>query len=79
MTDTITIDTYTAAWDAAMRPSPPDLGTEVRVALEPDGREWDAFLRVLSPDLRLEFHYFDDDEKVDVYSVTERNEGEGPF
>ena len=43
----ITIDTYTATWDAAMRPSPPTTGSYVRVHESPDGRELDGFQRTL--------------------------------
>jgi len=43
----ITIDTYTAAWDAAMRPTPPRVGSYVRFHVEPDGRELDGFRRCL--------------------------------
>lgn len=46
---TITIDSYTAAWDSAMRPKCPTVGTRVKVpnTHSADGREWDAFRRVL--------------------------------
>jgi hypothetical protein len=53
----IIIDSYTAAYDSAMRPSAPRIGSLVRISDEPDARELDAFLRVMSKaglDLRFE-------------------------
>ena len=55
---TITIDTYTGAWDTAMRPHCPKVGAWVKVPnnRSADGREWDAFGRLLKAnDLDLEF------------------------
>lgn len=43
----ITIDTYTAAWDDAMRPLAPEVGEMVRVREPCDEREWFAFRSVL--------------------------------
>lgn len=46
---TIVLDHYTAAWDEAMRPTAPRVGTMVRVPAHTsvDAREWDAFRRAL--------------------------------
>ena len=43
----LTIDSYTARFDTAMRPSAPRLNSLVRVAVSPDDREYHGFAAVL--------------------------------
>lgn len=75
----ILINQYTARWDAAMRPQQPNVGDVVEVSYDPDGREWNAFLRVLSPNLAIRFIDNDPDSHRDIYEVVERKPGEGPI
>ena len=52
----IIIDTYTASWDEAMRPTAPRIGSVIRMHEQPDDREADAFQRCLQrAGLDLEF------------------------
>ena len=43
----LTVDTYTATWDLAMRPSPPRVNSLFRSPEYADAREWDGFRRTL--------------------------------
>jgi len=87
--NTYTIDSYTGKYDAAMRPSEPEAGEVYRVPEDPngsgqttDGREWDAFRRLLSAaGLVGEYSHTEDgwdyydliiDLDADVRAVTER-------
>lgn len=70
----IEIASYTGRWDEAMRPTAPALMTQVRVAKQPDAREWDAFRRVLArADRDIEFRGMtnEDGETWDEYVVVE--------
>jgi hypothetical protein len=74
MSDDIRIDTYTAHWDAAMRPAAPEIGTLVLWAWEPaDGREVAAFERCLEAAGRtVRFVDPADESGFDLYEVVPR-------
>lgn len=72
MSDIITIHHYTATWDDAMRPSAPDVGTEVRMPADstPDARELDGFHRILArAGLMLEYDSADEESGEELYTV----------
>ena len=67
---TTTIEAYTGNWQAELRPSAPRAGELVRIALEPDAREWDDFRRVLrSEGLDLRWERFMPRARMDVHVV----------
>lgn len=79
MSQSITIHHYTATWDNAMRPSAPDVGTEVRMPAysTPDARELDDFRRVLArAGLMLEFDSTDEESGEVLYTVQPDNQVE---
>jgi hypothetical protein len=68
-----TIDTYTARWDEAMRPTAPEVGDRFCVDAAADAREWDAFQKCLfRAGLDLEFVEATDDNARDIYEVIRR-------
>ena len=73
MSKPLTIDTYTAAWDAAMRPTAPRVGSMVRISTEPDGREMDGFSRVLdAAGMDIEWRRWMPRLRMDVHRVVRR-------
>jgi hypothetical protein len=44
----LTIDTYTASYDSAMRPSAPRVGSLFRLSVSADAREYDGFRACLT-------------------------------
>jgi hypothetical protein len=76
----ITIDTYTGTWQEALRPSAPDVGTEVRIpdSHHPDGRERDDFRRVLDEaGLDIQWDRADDDDgEWSIWTVAAKARGE---
>ena len=65
-----TISEYTATWDEAMRPVPPDVGDRIFVDPSADAREWDGFRRVLRcAGLDIAWDDVDEDTGYDEYVI----------
>jgi len=77
MSTIITIDTYTANWQTAMRPVSPRIGTRIRMSTEPDAREADDFNRCIrSNDIAMEWVRYMPRLKMDEYVLVVRQQNE---
>ena len=73
----ITINQYTGNWQAALRPTPPEVGDTVELNDSADAREWSDFKAVLvEAGLDLAWDCAGDEDGFDEYFVEEGTGGE---